>query len=406
MPKELPKFRYAEDFLRYLDELGREVDDIGELVKQRQRQLASLISKASEVRASLVFDVSPSDPADQRKTIRRLKTRIDPDIQKVEVPNIKKLQSQYNLAEELHEKYKTVESMETQLGLQFSDRRGETYTATINALAAMKAKIADHLKTCLQFLNDVADKHVPKQFKKYVEAVTALVDEYVIFKDSSSFMYASVTPEGDLVFTAYLVLLDAINDEGEIAPHLYLSIQWVVSDTPSIRVDLNHEYDVPNKLLGSGELVGSVGEAAKAISDMLEIENFSSALGVVPLALQLKVDPARLSSEMFSYRDLIEKVTVDEQTIAFKLRPQADSPEMVKAVSYQIYKELKELLKTKSVRLTMKYSKKDGSDVIVFNIVQTAKGGELNTYDLEFLRDKFGLSSQALKRIANIINQG
>ncbi len=40
MPKELPKFRYAEDFLRYLDELGREVDDIGELVKQRQRQLA------------------------------------------------------------------------------------------------------------------------------------------------------------------------------------------------------------------------------------------------------------------------------------------------------------------------------------------------------------------------------
>ncbi len=163
---------------------------------------------------------------------------------------------------------------------------------------------------------------------------------------------------------------------------------------------------MPNKLLGSGELVGSVGEAAKAISDMLEIENFSSALGVVPLALQLKVDPARLSSEMFSYRDLIDKVTVDEQTIAFKLRPEADSPEMVKAVSYQIYKELKELLKTKQVRLTMKYSKKDGSDLVIFNIVQTAKGGELNTFDLEFLRDKFGLSSQALKKIAAIINQG
>ncbi len=405
MPKELPKFRYAEDFLRYLDELGREVDDIGELVKQRQRQLATLL-KATEVRASFTFDVSPSDPAEQRKTIRRLRTRIDPDIAKVEVPNIKKLQSQYNLAEDLHEKYKTVESMETQLGLQFPDRRGDTYTATINALAAMKAKIAEHLKTCLQFLNDVANKHVPKQFTKYVEAVSALVDEYVIFKDSSSFMYASVTPEGDLVFTAYLVLLDAINDEGEIAPHLYLSIQWVVSDHPSIRVDLNHEYDVPNKLLGSGELVGSVGEAAKAISDMLEIENFSSALGVVPLALQLKVDPARLSSEMFSYRDLIDKVTVDEQTIAFKLRPEADSPEMVKAVSYQIYKELKELLKTKQVRLTMKYSKKDGSDLVIFNIVQTAKGGELNTFDLEFLRDKFGLSSQALKKIAAIINQG
>lgn len=402
---EIPKFRYFDDIKRFLDKMNAEIDLSGKLLTQQQKLLASVFKAAVPVNASMVFNVTPTDPAEQRKTLRQHKRKIDPSLTKVVVPNMKKLQSQYSMAEDLYAKHKAVESVETTLSLSFPDRRGEQYNATIAQIGQMKAKIADQLKICFSFLNEVAEQHVPKSFTQYTQAIADLISEHVIFKESHSFLYVSVSPQGDLVFTSYLMLQDVANDEGEIAPHLYISVQWVVSGEPKVTVELNHEYEVPNKLLGSGEEVGSVGEAIKAISDMLEIENFSSALGVVPLALQLKVDPTSLNPNLFSYRDFISKVIVDERTISFKLRKEASSPETVTEISAQLYKELKALLKTKNVRLTMKQNKVAGVYVVTFVIVKVAEGGELTNYDVEFLRDKFGLTNQALRKIANIINQ-
>lgn len=402
---DLPKFRYLDDITRFLSKMETEIDESGKLLVQQQKLLASNFRSIQVVNASMVFNVTPGDPDEQRKAVRMAKRKIDPSLSKVVVPNMKKLQSQYNLAEDLYGKYKTVESVETTLSLAFAERRGEQYEATVKQIAKMKAKIATQLKLCLEFLSDIADKHVPKSFVQYTQAIADLVSDHVIFKDSSSFMYVSVDPQGNLVFTNYLLLQDVANDEGDIAPHLYISVQWVVSGEPKVTVELNHEYEVPNKLLGSGEEVGSVGEAIKAISDMLELENFSSALGVVPLALQLKVDPTSLNPQMFSYKDFISKVIVDERTISFKLRREASSPATVTEISAQLYKELKGLMKSKNVRLTMKQNKVSGVYVITFVIVKIAEGGEFNAYDMEFLRDKFGLGNQAIRKIVNIINQ-
>lgn len=402
---EIPKFRYIDDIKRFLDKLQVDIDLSGKLLVQQQKLLANTFKVCTPLNAAMVFNVTPSDPKEQRKTLRRLKTKIDPSLTKVVVPNMKKLESQYNLAEDLYEKHRVVESVETTLSISFPDRRGEQYNATMTQIKAMKAKIAEQLKSCLEFLNEVAEKHVPKQFTQYTDTVANLVSDHVIFKESHSFLYVSVDPEGNLLFTNYLMLQDVANDEGDVASHLYISVQWTVSNDPSVHVELNHEFEVPNKLLGSGTEVGSVGEAIKAISDMLELENFSTALGVVPLALQLKVDPTSLNPQMFSYRDFIGKVLVDERTISFKLRKEASSPATVAEIAAQLYKELKGLLKTKNVRLTMKQNKVAGIYVITFNIVKIAEGGELSMYDLEFLRDKFGLNSQALRKIGNIINQ-
>ena len=402
---DVPKFRYIDDIGRFLDKMETEIDESGKLLVQQQKLLASTFRAAVPINAAMVFNVTPSEPGEQRKLLRQTKKKIDPALTKVVVPNMKKLQGQYNLAEDLYEKFKVVESVETTLSLSFPDRRGEQYEATIKQIGKMKAKIQAQLKICLEFLGEVADKHVPKSFSQYIQMIADLVSDHVIFKESSSFLYVSVDPQGNLVFTNYLMLQDVANDEGEVAPHLYISIQWVVSGEPKVTVDLNHEYEVPNKLLGSGEEVSSVGEATKAISDMLELENFSSALGVVPLALQLKVDPTSLNPQMFTYRDFISKVTVDERTISFKLRKEASSPAAVTEISAQLYKELKSLMKSKNVRLTMKQNKAAGVYTITFTIVKVAEGGEFSVYDMEFMRDKFGLNNQALRKIVNIINQ-
>lgn len=403
----LPKFRYIEDIKRFLDKMDKELKVTTEIIKQKQKMLASVMNMDSKaIKASMVFNVTPTDRKEQMSLVRKTKHKMDPSLTKIIVPNFKKLESQYNLAEDLYAKLKVVEQCETQLNMAFTTRRGDQFEATMAQIHSMKTKIEDQLKICLQFLSDVAEKHVPAEFTKYTKLVTDLVNEHVIFKEAQAFLYASVVPEGDLAFTYYLMLQDAANDEGYVAPHLYISVQWVLSNKPTVAVDLNHEYEIPNKLVGSGEIVDSVGAAVQAISEMLEIENFSSALGVVPLALQLKVDPTSINPNMFSYKDLISKVIVDERSISFMLRKEANSPEVLTAVSAQIYKELKEQLKSKGVRLTMKQEKYKGSYTVTFNIVKIAEGGEFSSLDFEYLRDRFGLTQGQLRKIGNIINQG
>jgi len=402
---EVPTFRYMQDAQRFLQEINKEVDEAKQLLKKQQQMIGASFKAMAATLPPVFFDLTPSDIKEQRKLVNRLKHKIDPELSNVVVPNMKKLQSQYNMAEDLYEKLRGLEQAETQVQMTFSTRRGPEYEALMRQFTVLKEKVQSALKDCLQFLATVAQKHVPEQFQKYVDMVASLVNEHVIFRDSQTFLYVSVSPDGDLVFTAYIMLQDVSNDEGQVAPHLYISIQWVLSKEPTVSIDLNHEYEVPNKLLGQGEVVDSVGEAVKAISTLLSLENYSSALGVVPLAIQLNVDPTTIHLGMFHYKDAFSKFEMDDNSMKFTLRKEIKNPEAITEIAAQIYKELKALMKPKGVQLNMRPTKEKGSTVLNFQIVRVSEGSELNEYDLEWLRDKFGLSTTQLRKIANIINR-
>ena len=402
---DVPTFRYMSDAAKFLKEIGKELEVSKQLLKKHQQLIGASLATLRVTAATMVFDLTPSSGKEQRSIINKMKHKIDPELTKIVVPNMKKLQSQYNMAEDFYEKLKALEQAETQVQMSFHNRRGPEYEALMTQFGTLKGKVQDALKDCLQFLADIAAKHVPDTFQKYVDMVAELVNEHVIFRDAQSFMYVSVNGDGDLLFTSYLMLQDVANDEGQVAPHLYISIQWVLSKEPTVSVDLNHEYEVPNKLLGQGEVVGSVGEAVKAISTLLDLENYSSALGVVPLAIQMNVDPTTLHVSQFKYADVISKMEVGERGIKFVLRKEVTEDAAVTEIAAQIYKELKAQMKSKGVRLTMKVTKAKGGQVLNFEIVKIAEGGEFNEYDFEYLRDKFGLTQTQLRKISNIINR-
>lgn len=404
----LRKLRYVDDYNRLLKEMETEIDDNAQLIKQQQKMLAVNLLGAgmSKIKAAFEFDVTPTDRKSQLKMVKRLKQTIDPKLSKVIVPNLDKLKSQYSLAEDLYEKHKTLEAMETQLGMSFPDRRGEAYSAAVSSIKALKDKVAGQLKQVLGFLNEVAAKHVPDAFVDYIDEVRDLVSESVTFKDSDTYMYVSVTDKGDLVFTYYIMLIDAINEEGEIAPHLYISIQWKLGAEASVRVQLNHEYEVPNKLLKSGGTdVESVGDAVRAIAHLLNLESFSTDLGVVPLALQLKITPEALKPELFGYRDLIESIKLDDNTLSFTVRPEANSEELVWKIAHSLYPEVRQLLKQgrdSGIKMALTQGKKP---VIKFNISKLAKVGDFSSYDAEMLRDRFGLNDTQIRKIMTMISQ-
>lgn len=398
---ELPKFRYIDDVKRFLDDMAEEVDETDKLIKVYQTQLAYLKKPKDWVKAALVKAAEMEVTIKQDDAKKFTKRKIDPELTKVVIPNVKKLEKQYALSEDLYEKHRTLEAAEAQIAMQFPDRRGEAYDSVMASLNTLKSKVGTQLKTVLGYLSDIAEEHVPKTFTKYLDAIRQEVQEHVLFEDSKLFLYVSTTAEGQIVFTYYLMLVNATNQEGKVTPQLYISVQWVVGESMSIQI--NPEYELPGQLEKEGGTeVGSTPEAVKAIADLLELEEFSSSLGTVPLSTQLRKPLSELKPEMFSYRDFIQKLDVDSDALIFKFRKDI-TPEQAKEVAYALYQEVKSLFKnSRSAKIQMVPTAKD----VTFTISNLAKGGEVSHHDAEWLAEKFELNEQQLRKAINILNSG
>jgi len=411
---ELPKFRRLEDVQRFLEVMHKEINTSGKLVIHQQQLLAKLAMPTPKLRAMLSaaveFDITPSAG---KSSMKDFKKKIDPALQKVVIPNLTKLKDQYGLLEDLYQKHTTLDSVATQVAMQFPDRRGELYDKTIGAINELKSKVEGQLRTVFDFLANIAQKHVPEAFQEYVTALATRISDHVYFEDSQRFLYVSVK-EGDLkadpsvgkigkeqciVFTEYIMLTDSVSDDGKIAPQLYVVVQWIVGGAVYIYVE--HEFTPPNQL-SEGMEVATVAEASAAVAHLLEIEGFASYLGTVPLSLQLRITPDQLKPSMFEGRNYIDKIIVDQDKMSFIFKHHLTSPETKKRIAVLIFPQVKAMLRTKSAKLRVSITK----DALVFYIANVAEEGQVSIHDLAFLKDRFGLSDVAVDSIGRVINKG
>lgn len=396
---ELPKFRYLDDAMRFVESLSKEIDELTQVVKVQQRLLAKTMFVKKPITAAMEFDLTAPRGAPKS----HLKYKIDPTLTKVEIPDKQKLASQYNLMEELYEKHRTLEMAENQIKAQFAkENRGEAFDAAIAGIRQLKDKIDKAMKETFQFLNKVASDHVPKEFMKYRTAVCQEIEKHVPFESNDQFLYVSVDDAGNIVFTNYVMLINAANEDGQIAPHLYISIQWIVGG--KVTVQVNHEFEAPAQLLREGgEVVSSVSEAVRAISHLLELEDFATSLGTVPLAVMLKMEPGQIDLKRFEYNTFIDKVRVDEGAITFIMRPEAEK--LYQQIAYQLFEELKVMVRnSRTARWRMDLRKKPTE--ITFVLKSAAQEGEVSIYDAEWMRSKFGISDGQLRKIVHVINHG
>ncbi|MDN3101437.1 hypothetical protein P0E61_13935, partial [Enterococcus faecalis] len=133
---ELPKFRYLDDATRYLARVRDDVDETENLIRVQQKALAYLMKPKDSVVAALNKGTGTT-------------------IRKMVVPNVAKLEPQYGLAEELYDRYRTLEAVDAQVALQFPDRKGDAYARTVQQIGELKTKVRDQTRRVLAFLTEI-----------------------------------------------------------------------------------------------------------------------------------------------------------------------------------------------------------------------------------------------------------
>lgn len=392
-------FRSLDEIQRVVDQIENEVNDSGKLLKKHRQEFASYV-KANGISFKINFD--PTRKTQPSKDVKKNDIDVG-DVKKVTIPNVTKLKNQYALVEDLHSKYRVLESLETQIQMNFKSK-ADSETA-LEGIRAVKAKVSDQLSECFAFLNTIATKHVPKEFETYMEAIAAKVSQQIHFEDDQVFLYVSVDPAGRIQFSYYIMLKNVLNESGEVYPSLYLVVSWVLKlhakdAGAGVFVNLLHEFEVPGSL-DRGTSVSSVSEAIKAITHMFELENLSTELGVLPLKFNVK----DFKDRQFSYQQFIERVDVNDDSMDFVLRQSSRlDDKTINTIASQLYLEVQSLLKKSRATLRVKRVKKGSKIILRYTMTSVAGPLDVSLHDAEFLKDRFGLTHNQLRKVVDIIN--
>ncbi len=395
------KFRSLQEVKRYLEQQTLQLKEDFALVDNSLKQLQAMAVRANKMVKALeikVMDISGDGKPKKRRTI-------DTEFPVVKVPNKDVLQKNYREAEKLSQQYKALVQNETEVKMTFRDATNANFIGLMSQFTKLKSDIENKLRQLFKALNEVAEGHAPKEYKAFVKGLADELNEHqhIECDGLSSFTYVGLTKTDDLIFAGYIVLKNAVSDEGKLVPHLYITVRWVVSgdDAGTVAIYVEHDFVEPGLLTG-GLVVQNLRDAVKAITNQLALEGFSSQIGNLPVNMQLK-DPSRLNRDALNPRGLVKSIKVEEDTITFNLTH--SDPKIIDEIAGQLYTELKSMLRNKrTAKLRMRIgSNKDFIQFFISNLDQTTG---ITPHDLEFLQDKYGLSDQALRRVANEINNG
>lgn len=392
------KFRSLEEIKKKLAELTNQHRLDTQLVDKTTQALAK-VKKITSAVDFKIMDISGDDKPGSRK--KRYTMNVDFPI--VKVPNKKELTHSYGLAERLSEQYKYVMNLENEVKLNFSTvNKHSSVETTLGSIRKLKSALEKDLKRLFVSLNQMANGHAPKEYLAFVQALAKEITENRrIESDSGKTMtYAAVGKDeagaSTLVFAGYIMLVNAISDEGKVAPTLYVVIKWTVGGNVEIFVE--HEFIAPSLLQG-GTTVSNIREAAKAVSDQLSIEGFSAQIGNLPVDMQIRYPASGLNPKLFSAAEHISSVSADVDELVFMIKPK--SVKLISEIQNQLFLEVKAMLKKKrSTRVRMKVE----GNKIKFSFTGLDMDGGIHLHDLDFLSDKYKLSDSQLRKIANIVN--
>lgn len=283
------------------------------------------------------------------------------DKQQIEfvAPPLDKLKKNSAILTTLSAKIDAVDTAIAVLDINFRDSRKAS--PIVKAAQQLRKEMQAELQKALIFLENIATKHEPEQFKAVITPIIdSVLETFEGYYDKYNQMvyatpYTKHTDEHAVeqyLFTHYLELQNFANDEGETIPRFYLVFSCLVdplTSQASFYVTNLHSFASPGKF-SLGQNFKDTNEGKTRAFLQLEAENYSALIGRKSLPVsQQEVTDIKWNLP----KEWIKKVTVENDTITVLFTNKVKKDNKDKAVS-EVLVDLKSFFKGK-VRGTIRY---------------------------------------------------
>lgn len=380
----LPDFKNLDDVTRLLKKMGRRVSEMLELLQLNKQQM---------VEAGMRLQITPDGVTTGGSGVS-----IDTEpAETIRVKNMDALRSKYRVLTELFQSKTELDAMEAKLKVNFAKQNPERALAEINR---MRKTVLAGISDGFAFLQTTAKQHMPRKLDLLSKGMVSALEKSLMYTSGTMYSYVFVDDAGDLCFTKYLHLKELEDESGRMFPELFITMSYRTGADAATFVGVQHNFTPPSDDLLMRR-VKSIKDALTAVSTMLELDSFDNTIGSLPLDVLLS--PKAIQKNLFSYAAQVQSLDVDEHSIVFNLKSTA--AEKVAEIASQLYKELNGIQRRTNARLRMAVQR-DKKPTIHFKFVPMKNAAPITPDDLEFMKLRFGVSNEELKKISRIINIG
>ena len=380
-------FRFLEDVTRAIEKYSTDLDDLLNLQKVYVKQTAAMF-----------LEVNLKGP--------KLSPKIEPTgNSQIKISSLEKLRKNYVVIRELWDTREELERLIVRVRQTF-EHRGDDTKKAVAEIEKLKKKANDGLTEAFEFVSKLANENLPEKFRAFNEATAKIVQKSIAYEDSKQFTYVHEV-EGDLVYSTYTQLLRVQDDDGTYYPELYIVTSYRTGSTSeqgSYVAILNKFVPPSDRLLMKH--VSTVKETVRALNMLLALDNFTTSLGSLPIALMLQDSKGGIDRELFLYQNYVKSIRVDEEQVVIVLKPEIQDKDIADKIIHQMFLDFKGVVEKTKARVRMAVKKAEKCFVLTFFFV-TANDTLLATEDdLSFLKERFNLSDTTLKNVVRTINQG
>lgn len=389
-------FRSLQDVEKYLQSLKEQLNDAESLLRQYQSQFSRSVTAAPDLEFTINKDSGPG-----KKSPKIGLDKID----KFVVPKLDKLRSNFMIVDQLSEDVDKLNTLFSTVSVDFRGNRG--LSQMLNNIKAMRNSAEAKLDAALKFLSKIGEKYAPTPFKEMADEVCKKLSEDLEFSSYKTFIYAHQQVSGDITFTLYVQLLNLVEEDGEQYPEFFIVFTCLLSPLATEKgvltvenyVTVMNNFQTPGKF-SPGRLVTNAKSALSNISTLLSLENISTSIGTLPHNL----DPSKITKDKFKFGSKVANIEVDPNSISFAFLKQVKKDE-AKSYANSLYVEVKNMFaRIKNAQVKVKFTQEDGRFVVRFMLMNLATDKQINTNDLDFLKQQFDLDDNKLRKVIQIIN--
>lgn len=305
-------FRSTEELDLYLKGLKDRADALNQSLKKYERLFSS--SKAS---ISVPFVYPLMVKAIQEIEIKRGVKFEDEDskVHTIKIPNIKTLQNNFDVVDELHDKIDILDSVSSQLDYMFKNAPGKA--GLLRTIKQTKLSIQKKINKALLFLSKVAKGKEPTPLKNIItktkeNLVKGFKNKYTKLTEN---LYVHTTDDDKgrttFWFSHYLTFSNLLYNEDEVYPNYYVVITGKINPVGQLVVYMNTllHYKTPNKF-NPGHVV-TLDTCIKVLDTLLSADEFIDVLHGMPIPVS-RID---IDSKKLSMKEFISDTVVTESTI-------------------------------------------------------------------------------------------